>query len=391
CSPLFRFATHVLNVLYAPCKPLLLCMTGRLIPWVCRNCFIIMVQTSLTGSGYSKPVQLFAQSFGLPTQVTWSLEGRHDFYCGIFTSMGDKFLCGSHGMLACCDVQFLDGTIRVFDSSQKYFRLIKEINYPFPHWSVVSMNLSRDERCLAYSLLACNVYLSSLDDVSGGNEVSLIGQSHNQRGISKTFTVCFDGSGTHLYTGHNAGFFGVYDIPTGSSECVPVSPSATRDVNAVTTIDQAGNVILAGGDDTNIRHLVKPIEYILQPHSIAGLRKLAISWRISIKVARSVHHKLHLLLSITYHSHITWLSRFVARLQLFDTRVLSKGALAVFVGHMDGITYLDTNVAHPCFSFERFALIRTLKPMGSIFFRTARIKLFDCGICGSTPNLALNG
>ncbi|KAF6774361.1 hypothetical protein AHF37_06058 [Paragonimus kellicotti] len=212
-----------------------------------------LTKTSLTGSGYSKPVQLFAQSFGLPTQVTWSLEGRHDFYCGIFTSTGDKFLCGSHGMPACYDVHFLDGTIRVFDSSQKYFRLIKEINYPFPHWSVVSMNLSRDERCLAYSLLACNVYLSSLDDVSGENEVSLIGQSHNQRGISKTFAVSFDGSGTHLYTGHNAGFFGVYDIPTGSSECVPVSPSATRDVNAVTTIDPAGNVLLTGGDDTNIR------------------------------------------------------------------------------------------------------------------------------------------
>ncbi|CAL8090526.1 unnamed protein product [Calicophoron daubneyi] len=163
---------------------------------------------------------------------------------------------------------------------QRYFRLKEEILCPYHYWSVVSLVLSPNERFLAYSILTERVQLVRLGDGVTESKLAVLQASDNGSNVSKTFSVCFDGTGDRLIAGHNSGVIRVYDIHGPQCEQVQtVSDCGSSDLNAVTTVDITGHTILAGGDDTNIR--------------------------------------------------------------LFDLRALNKGALAVFTGHFDGITYLD--------------------------------------------------
>ncbi|TPP66649.1 DDB1-and CUL4-associated factor 11 [Fasciola gigantica] len=234
-------------------------------------------KVSIRGQTYPEGLRLHLQSSRIPDTPRWSIVGRHDMFCGIFNSSGDKFFSGSH-----------DGVVRIFDSSTRFFQLLTEIECPSQFWSVISLSLSPNERQLVYSVLSERIQLVTFDENGATPRNTVIDgglrgggyDSHDSLSVAKTFTVSFDGSGTRILAGHNSGVVQVYDV--GDGRCVhSVSCShGYRDVNALTTVDQSGHVFLTGSDDTNIR--------------------------------------------------------------LFDLRTMNKGPLAVFTGHVDGITYLDS-------------------------------------------------
>ncbi|TGZ64061.1 hypothetical protein CRM22_006556 [Opisthorchis felineus] len=124
-----------------------------------------------------------------------------------------------------------------------------------------------------------SVHLISLDKSGTRDRVKIVDDLPDQGSVSKTFSVCFDGTGTRLISGNDLGYLRIHDIESGACELAQAS-SNKRDMNAVTILDAAGHVILAGSDDTTIR--------------------------------------------------------------LFDSRALKKGSVAMFTGHMDGVTYLDS-------------------------------------------------
>ncbi|GAA29243.2 DDB1- and CUL4-associated factor 11 [Clonorchis sinensis] len=131
----------------------------------------------------------------------------------------------------------------------------------------------------AENLKSLSVHLISLDKSGTRDRVKIVDDLPDQGSVSKTFSVCFDGTGTRLISGNDLGYLRIHDIESGACELTQAS-SNKRDMNAVTTLDAAGHVILAGSDDTTIR--------------------------------------------------------------LFDSRALKKGSVAMFTGHMDGVTYLDS-------------------------------------------------
>ncbi|KER20099.1 hypothetical protein T265_15392, partial [Opisthorchis viverrini] len=189
---------------------------------------------------YTHSTKTFCQSVRVPNSLAWSLIGRHDVYCGIYASSGDLFFSGSH-----------DGVIRIFDSFGAYLRLLEEIPCPNSYWSVVSLCLSPSERLLAYTILSSQIHLISLDKSGTRDRVKIVDDLSDQGSVSKTFSVCFDGTGTRLISGNDLGYLRIHDIESGACELTPSSNK--RDMNAVTTLDAAGHFSLAGSDDTTIR------------------------------------------------------------------------------------------------------------------------------------------
>ncbi|CAH8433981.1 unnamed protein product [Dicrocoelium dendriticum] len=175
------------------------------------------------------------QCRALPTSWLWTLESRHGVYCGIFHTSSNLFFSGSH-----------DG-VHVFDYSSRYLRLLEAIRCPDSHWAVVSLNLSPDDRHLVYSVLSNHVHLVNITGTHFIDQTIDIGDLSGQ-----TYSVCFNGAGTHLIAGQENGNLSLCDIETGSWSSILASPSR-QDINAVATVDPAGQVIIAAGDDTNIR------------------------------------------------------------------------------------------------------------------------------------------
>ncbi|VDP89714.1 unnamed protein product [Echinostoma caproni] len=218
-------------------------------------------EASIRGSPYSTALRLYCQRSKIPDTPYWSITGRHDMFCGIYNSTGDRFFSGSHVQLV------------IF---------------------------GEDERNPRHTMIIGDTFDPS--------------DSVDSTGVLKTFAVCFAGSGSRILSGHNAGIVQICNI--GDGRCVETQTrhwnESCKDINAVTTVDPSGNVFLAGGDDTNIRHSSR-----IPP----GVKTFNLACGCSLQFPP----------------------------KLFDLRALDTGPLAVFTGHVDGITYLDSKVStmHP--------------------------------------------
>ncbi|VDD80570.1 unnamed protein product [Mesocestoides corti] len=188
-------------------------------------------------------------------------------YCGIFDQTGDQFFSASQ-----------DGIVRVFDYTGRYFKLKREIVCHEYGWSIVSLVQSPDQRNLAFCSLYATLNIVDLGDDSSQTKLvplaSIIG-------ANDVFCLSYCGaSSTRILCARNRGRVTLCDVGIGECEELDVSQRRGADVNAVTTLDDSGNIFVAGGDDTCIR--------------------------------------------------------------MFDTRALNEGCLACFPGHADGITYIDS-------------------------------------------------
>ncbi|KAK4475636.1 hypothetical protein MN116_000907 [Schistosoma mekongi] len=224
---------------------------------------------SFKGNNFSNAFKSYFQIQTIPNEVSWSLECYNDIYCGVYDSSGDLFYTASQ-----------DGFVRVFDSSGHYLRFVNETNAVAYTWSIVSLSLSKSGHGLVFCSLSTCLYFTILTDIDAELEVKHIELQPGDRSITKTFSVGFLNDSNQVISGHNKGMVYVTDLQTTKYCSFPVSARSKADVNAVTTLDRSGNLILAAGDDTNIR--------------------------------------------------------------LFDIRVLNNGCQSVFSGHLDGITYLDS-------------------------------------------------
>ncbi|TNN16017.1 DDB1- and CUL4-associated factor 11 isoform 1 [Schistosoma japonicum] len=224
---------------------------------------------SFKGNNFSNAFKSYFQGQTIPNEVSWSLECYNDVYCGVYDSSGDLFYTASQ-----------DGVVRIFDSSGHYLRFVNETDVVAYTWSIVSLSLSKSGRGLVFCSLSTCLYFTILTDINEELDVKPIELQPGDRSITKTFSVDFLNDSNQVISGHNKGMVYVTDLQTTKYYSFPVSARSKADVNAVTTLDRSGNLILAAGDDTNIR--------------------------------------------------------------LFDIRELNKGCRSVFSGHLDGITYLDS-------------------------------------------------
>lgn len=172
----------------------------------------------------------------------------------------------------------------MYDTSNPYrWRYYKTATYPFGSWTLTDAHLSPDNRWLAFTSLQSSVCFAPTDPHDRGDPYALNmaagGDPFGHRGFA-IFSVRFSGDGRTLACGTGAHSIVVYDI---ERRAVLHTVAGHRDdVNAVCFADRASpHLLYSGSDDCTIK--------------------------------------------------------------VWDTRSLGDGREAgAFVGHVEGLTYLDT-------------------------------------------------
>lgn len=175
-------------------------------------------------------------------------------YCGQFSQDGNFFY-------ACAK----DFRVRMYDTSNPYnWRYYKTATYNWGQWTLTDAHLSPDNRWLAYTSLQSHVAFAPTDPNDKGDPYQLdLGASadgHDRphawgwggRGHFAIWSIRFSGDGRELIAGNNASSIIVYDIE--SRRVLHNVQGHQDDVNAVCFADPKDpHVIYSGSDDQVIK------------------------------------------------------------------------------------------------------------------------------------------
>ncbi|KAB5562914.1 WD40 repeat-like protein [Coniochaeta sp. 2T2.1] len=153
-----------------------------------------------------------------------------------------------------------DLRVRMYDTSDPYnWKHYKTADYPFGQWTLTDADLSPDNKWLAYSSLQSHVAFTPTDPHDEGEPYTLnlaspyTGHGGWRRGGNfAIFSVRFSGDGRKIVAGTGADSIVVYDIE--SRTVLNTIAGHENDVNAVCFADKGSpHILYSGSDDCTIK------------------------------------------------------------------------------------------------------------------------------------------
>ncbi|XP_030387018.1 DDB1- and CUL4-associated factor 11 isoform X2 [Scaptodrosophila lebanonensis] len=190
-----------------------------------------------------------------------------------------KFNKSGTKLLTACQ----DGFVRIYDGSKGTYHLLTRINARDVQWSIIDADFSPNGQHFAYSTWSRSFFIMPVNGTADDCQWIDV-ESQNSR--VAIFSLQYSPTGDKIIGGSNNGSVIVGDVQTRSTQILRTHRMPVTDVNAVSYVnDKDPNVIIAGCDD--------------------GLLKV-----FDLRVSQR-------------------------------SRNLSK-AVVSFIGHYDGITYIDS-------------------------------------------------
>ena len=155
-----------------------------------------------------------------------------------------------------------DFNVRMYDTSNIYdWKYYKTVSYPYGQWTITDATLSPDNRYLAYSSIRSAVCLASTDPSDGSEPFMLDFSPSGGSGRARSryssshfgiWSVRFSGDGRELVAGTGADSVNVYDLETNKT--ILCIKGHNEDVNAVCYGDAASpHILYSGSDDTLLK------------------------------------------------------------------------------------------------------------------------------------------
>ncbi|KAK9478429.1 WD40-repeat-containing domain protein [Lipomyces japonicus] len=148
-----------------------------------------------------------------------------------------------------------DFKVRLYDTTQAFpWRLYKTVRADMARWTVTDASLSNDNRFLAYSSITPVVHLASTSPDDGGQVALDFSESNYNRGLHRSYgiwSIRFSSDGREIVAGASDSCMYVYDIER--QKVVLQLEGHTDDVNAVCFGDETGNILYSGSDDSLIK------------------------------------------------------------------------------------------------------------------------------------------
>lgn len=172
-------------------------------------------------------------------------------YSGQFSDDGNFFYSCSQ-----------DFNVRMYDTSNPYnWKHYKTVSYPWGHWTLTDASLSPDNKWLAYTSIQSMVSIAPTDPNDQGDPYTLDlsdGQNRPNRwgwrngGSFGIWSIRFSGDGRELVAGTNSESIVVYDIE--SRRVLHHIEGHDDDVNAVCFADKSSpHILYSGSDDATIK------------------------------------------------------------------------------------------------------------------------------------------
>ncbi|PNY23576.1 LEC14B protein [Tolypocladium capitatum] len=171
-------------------------------------------------------------------------------YSGQFSDDGNFFF-------SCCQ----DFKVRMYDTSNPYkWKHYKTVSYPWGQWTLTDASLSPDNRWLAYTSIQSMVSIAPTDPNDTGDPYTLdldngvrSGQSTwRSQGSFGIWSIRFSGDGRELVAGTSADSIVVYDIE--SRQVLHHVQGHDYHVNAVCFADKSSpHIVYSGSDDSTIK------------------------------------------------------------------------------------------------------------------------------------------
>ncbi|EHK97438.1 putative LEC14B protein [Glarea lozoyensis 74030] len=155
-----------------------------------------------------------------------------------------------------------DYKVRMYDTSNPYqWRYYKTVEYPFGQWTLTDASLSPDNKYLAYTSIASTVCLAPTDPNDLGDPYTLelaerragnIPIRSRYGGSFGIWSIRFSGDGRELVAGASGGAIVVYDIESRTT--LHRIAGHDDDVNAVCFADKSSpHILYSGSDDTFLK------------------------------------------------------------------------------------------------------------------------------------------
>ncbi|KAK0749466.1 WD40-repeat-containing domain protein [Schizothecium vesticola] len=148
-----------------------------------------------------------------------------------------------------------DYKVRMYDTSNPYnWRYYKTVSYPFGRWTLTDADLSPDNKWLAYTSLTSIVCLAPTDPNDTGDPYSLdLGyRTATSRSDFPIYSARFSGDGRNIVAGTGLASIIVYDIERRTR--LHHVRGHNADVNAVAFADKLSpHILYSGSDDCTIK------------------------------------------------------------------------------------------------------------------------------------------
>nr|XP_022344745.1 DDB1- and CUL4-associated factor 11-like isoform X1 [Crassostrea virginica]XP_022344746.1 DDB1- and CUL4-associated factor 11-like isoform X1 [Crassostrea virginica] len=169
----------------------------------------------------------------LPNQNATVADYGYKAFCGTYSKDGNIFLSASQ-----------DQNIRIFDTADDKFQLLKTIRARDVGWSILDTAFSPDGNYLIYSSWSDAIHLCNIHgDYDTHIPLQLMPRSHS----FAIFSLTFSSDNTEILGGSNDGCLYVYDRE--SNRRTLQIDAHDDDVNAVAFADNSSQILFSGGDD----------------------------------------------------------------------------------------------------------------------------------------------
>lgn len=173
----------------------------------------------------------------LPNHMRTVANFRNKAFCGTFSKDGNIFLSASQ-----------DQNIRIYDTREGQFDLIKTIRARDVGWSVLDTAFSPDGNYLIYSSWSDAIHLCNIHgDYDTHIPLPLMPGDHS----FAIFSMTFSSDNTEILGGANDGCLYVYDREQ-NRRTLKIN-AHDDDVNAVAFADNSSHILFSGGDDGLVR------------------------------------------------------------------------------------------------------------------------------------------
>ncbi|KAL4234099.1 DDB1- and CUL4-associated factor 11 [Mactra antiquata] len=169
----------------------------------------------------------------LPNCCTVVARYRQKAFCGTYSVDGNIFLSAAQ-----------DQNIRIYDTRDDEFKLLKTIRAKDVGWSILDTAFSPDGNYMAYSSWSDCIHLCS---VHGDEDIHTALHLFPTESSFSIFSLTFSSDNREILGGANDGHLYVYD--RDSNQRTLKIDAHDDDVNAVAFADNSSQILFSGGDD----------------------------------------------------------------------------------------------------------------------------------------------